>query len=65
MTERKTDWVVSFESVRKQQEADIARLTTPAQRFQWLEEAFEALSPFIERSSLRSEPDAMGPGASA
>lgn len=63
MTERKTDWAVSFESVRKQQEADIARLTTPAQRFQWLEEAFEALSPFIERSSLRCETEEKGFGS--
>jgi len=55
MTERKTDWAVSFESVRKQQEADIARLTTPAQRFQWLEEAFEALSPFMHPSPVRDE----------
>lgn len=48
MKEREDAWDVSFEAVRLRQEADIARLTTPAQRFQWLEEAFEALAPFVK-----------------
>ncbi|MCC7435418.1 MAG: hypothetical protein IT363_12095 [Methanoregulaceae archaeon] len=48
MAERNEPWDASYEDVRLRQEADIARLTTPAQRLRWLEDAFEALAPFVK-----------------
>ena len=50
-------WDASYEAVRLQHIVDVARLTTPAERFRWLEEAFDALAPVVLRARAQISTD--------